>query len=226
MRNVIGATILLALFALIGTALVAFTFDSTKERIAQNERDAILRSIHSIIPASKYDNDVFKDTIEAPPSPLLGNHKPTTIYRARKAGRPVAVAFPATAPDGYNGAIKLLVGIYYDGTLAGVRVISENETPGLGDQIELDRTNWILAFTGKSLHNPDDRGWAVKKDGGTFDQFTGATITPRAVVKAVHKALIYFHEHRGELFPKAAKKSAADGEHQTHEPAAEPAETH
>ncbi|MEJ2344310.1 MAG: electron transport complex subunit RsxG [Gammaproteobacteria bacterium] len=225
MRNVIGATILLALFALIGTALVAFTFDSTKARIAQNERDAILHSIHSIIPTSKYDNDIFTDTIDAPPSPLLGSSKPTTIYRARKDGRPVAVAFPTTAPDGYNGAIKLLVGIYYDGTLAGVRVISENETPGLGDQIELDRTHWILAFTGRSLHNPDSKGWAVKKDGGVFDQFTGATITPRAVVKAVHKALIYFHEHRDKLFPKAAKK-AKEREQETHEPAAKPADAH
>ncbi len=203
MKNVIGATILLAVFAIAGTGLVAFTQDRTADRIAQNEREALLRNLNEVVPKSSYDNDIFHDTTAVTAPTLLGSRKPVTVYRARKDGRPVAVALTAIAPDGYNGDIKLLVGIRYDGTLSGVRAIAENETPGLGDSIETDRTDWILGFNGKSLSNPGEKGWAVKKDGGVFDQFTGATITPRAVVKAVHRALLYFKDHRDQLFAVA-----------------------
>jgi electron transport complex protein RnfG len=199
-RNVVAATVLLAVFAIIGTGLVAFTFQQTEPRIRQNEREELLRNLHQIIPPQSHDNNIFKDTTEVVAPQMLGTSEPVTVYRARKDGKPVAVAFTPIAPDGYNGAIKLLVGIKYDGTLAGVRVISQHETPGLGDGIETDRSNWILGFAGKSLGNPPLRRWAVKKDGGVFDQFTGATITPRAVVKAVRKSLLYFRAHRDELF--------------------------
>lgn len=213
LRTIVWPTIMLTLFAIVGTALVAFTFSSTKSRIAENQRQALLHSIDAIIPASMYNNRIFDDTARIPPSKLLSTNKPVTAYRARKNGRPVAVAFPVIAPDGYNGAIKLLVGVRYDGTLAGVRVITENETPGLGDQIEADRSNWILGFSGKSLDNPDAKGWAVKKDGGIFDQFTGATITPRAVVKAVHHALLYYRGHRQFLFAAGAGHGGTGAKH-------------
>lgn len=200
MKNIVGATVLLALFAVVGTGLVAFTHDGTAARIAENERQALLRNLNEVIPKSSYDNDIFQDTTEVTAPKLLGIKGAVTAYRARKDSRPVAVALTVVAPDGYNGDIKLLVGINYDGTLSGVRAIAESETPGLGDAIETDRSDWILHFAGKSLSNPDQKGWAVKKDGGSFDQFTGATITPRAVVKAVHRALLYFKDHRDALF--------------------------
>jgi electron transport complex protein RnfG len=127
-----------------------------------------------------------------------------TLYRAYRNGRPVAVLGTPVAPDGYSGSIRLLIGLYADGTLAGVRVLAHRETPGLGDFIEASRSDWILGFAGKSLHDPTASGWAVRKDGGVFDQFTGATITPRAVVKAVHRFLIYYEQQRERLFTPSA----------------------
>jgi electron transport complex protein RnfG len=191
---------LLGLFAVIGTALIAYTYDNTAARIADNEREYLLRSIHALIPASQIDNDMYTDTIAVTSPEFLGTHDPVPVYRARKDGKPVALALEPVAPDGYSGDIKLLVAIAYNGSLLGVRVISHKETPGLGDSIEIDRSNWITSFNGRTLADPGDKGWHVKKDGGVFDQFTGATISPRAVVKAVHKSLEYYAEHRDALF--------------------------
>ena len=132
--------------------------------------------------------------------PALGHRKDTQAYLASLNGEPAAIIMQANAPDGYSGTISMLIGIMADGTLSGVRVIQHKETPGLGDAIELAKSAWITQFNGKSLNNPSERGWAVKKDHGDFDQFAGATITPRAVVAAVHKALTYFDQHHTELF--------------------------
>jgi len=198
--NIITSTILLALFAIVGTGLVAYTFENTEDRIKLNEKNALLRSLHALIPPEKHDNDIFHDTVQVTMPALLGTSDLITVYRARNKEESIAVAFTAIAPNGYSGAIKLLIGIHYDGTLAGVRIVSHRETPGLGDAIEETRSDWVLSFSGKSLKNPDRSGWKVKKDGGVFDQFTGATITPRAIVKAVHKALIYYNQERDKLF--------------------------
>ncbi len=203
------AGIVLGVFAIAGTALVVGTHEVTKARIAANEQAAMLDSLHQLIPARRYDNDVFHDSISVTDPQLLGTPKPVRVFRVTKAGEPVAAVLTPVAPDGYNGAIHLLVAIYYDGTLAGVRVISENETPGLGDKIEIDKTTWALKFTGKSLTDPKPDRWAVKRDGGVFDQFTGATISPRAVVKAVKDCLIYFKQHRDELFSKPSEPAEA-----------------
>ena len=202
-RPVFISAVFLLLFAVIGSGLVAFTFDSTEERIAENQRRALLKSLNELVPVDRYDNDIFSDILLVRDPELLGSEEPVPVYRARKGGWPVAAVLAAVAPDGYNGSIRLLVAINLDGTLAGVRVVQHRETPGLGDGIEADRSDWILGFAGKSLTNPDKKGWRVKRDGGSFDQFTGATITPRAVVKAVHKALLYFQLHRQKLFEKA-----------------------
>lgn len=201
-RTILMSTLILTLFAVIGVGLVAFTYDNTRERIAANEKATLLRSLHNIISPKTHDNDIFSDTIEIYDPQLLGSDKPVTVYRARMQGKPVAAVLSPIAPNGYNGAIKLLVGIRYDGTLAGVYVVSHHETPGLGDKIEEDRSDWILGFAGHSLNNPDEKGWHVKRDGGIFDQFTGATITPRAVVKAVRNSLIYYQQHRDALFAR------------------------
>jgi len=191
---------LLAAFALAGTALVASMHDVTEVRIADNERATLLRTLNAIIPRKLYNNDITNDIKLVTSREWLGAKKAVTVYRARRNGQPVAVVLTPFAPDGYNGAIHLLVAIRLDGTLLGVRVLSHMETPGLGDAIDISRTSWVKSFDGRSLGNPDELGWHVVKDGGIFDQFTGATISPRAVVKAVHHSLIYYSKHRSELF--------------------------
>lgn len=202
---------LLGAFAIVCTALIAYTYDNTAPRIADNEREFLLRSIHTLIPSTQHDNDIYTDTIAVTSPDLLGSRDPVPVYRARKNGEPVALAMTPLAPDGYSGTIKLLVAIAYDGSLLGVRVTSHKETPGLGDAIEITRSNWIAGFSGRSLNNPDEKGWHVKKDGGIFDQFTGATITPRAVVKAVHKSLEYYAAHRDELFAPSPSEATPHG---------------
>ena len=199
-KQVITTALLLMIFATIGAAIVGLTFDNTIDDIKHNEQLALLRKLNTILPASGYDNELLEDTLQLEPDKLLGTTEKSTAYRARKQGQPVAIVVPAIAPNGYNGPIHLLVGIYYDGTLAGVRVVKHRETPGLGDVVETRRSDWILGFSGKSLGNPETKKWKVKRDGGHFDQFTGATITPRAVVKAVHSALLYFGKHHKALF--------------------------
>ena len=199
-KHMSGAAIVLALFAVVGTGMVATTYEGTRERIAENERQALLDSLSTIVPAERMDNDIVTDLMSVTDPDMLGTPDPVPVYRARKEGKPVAAVLAPVAPDGYSGNIRLLVGINHDGTLAGVRVVAHKETPGLGDPIEAQKSDWILGFDGKSLSNPEESGWAVKKDGGIFDQFTGATITPRAVVGAVHRSLQYFNAHRDELF--------------------------
>lgn len=199
-RPVLVSSLFLFLFAVVGSGVVAYTHDRTAERIHDNERRALLKSLNEIIPSDRYDNDIFHDILYVHNRDLLGTDKPVPVYRARKNGWPVAAVLAPVAPDGYNGNIRLLVAINLDGTLAGVRVVQHRETPGLGDGIETSNSDWILGFKGKSLENPGKEGWKVKRDGGEFDQFTGATITPRAVVKAVHNALLYYQIHGHELF--------------------------
>jgi electron transport complex protein RnfG len=192
--------VILFLFAVIGTGLVAVTYDSTAERIAANERERLLRKLHVLVPPARHDNDLFADTLSVQDEVLLGTPGPVTVYRARRGDQPVALVMAPVAPDGYSGSIRLLVGINYDGTLTGVRVVTHRETPGLGDAIEEERSDWIYGFSGKSLENPPPSRWEVRKDGGDFDQLTGATITPRAIVGAVRRSLLYYREHREVLF--------------------------
>ncbi len=194
------AALILSGFAVVGTGLVAVTYTGTRDIIAEAQRKALEASLNQLVPADRYDNRVTEDRIEVVAPDWLGTDQPVTVYRARKNGQPVALFATPIAPDGYSGPIQLLVGVYADGTLAGARVLAHKETPGLGDGIDEKRSPWILAFAGKSLENPRPDGWKVKKDGGAFDQFTGATVTPRAVVKATRKFLEYVQTHREQLF--------------------------
>jgi len=196
---------LLFVFAIIGTGLVAFTYDQTRQRIEHNEQEAILRNLRTLIPPEIHNNDLLEDKITVYDRALLGTNGPVTVYRARYDDRLVAAVITPVAPDGYNGTIKLLVGIYWNGTLSGVRVVSHKETPGLGDDIDQDRSTWILGLTGRSLSNPEPEAWKVRRDGGIFDQFTGATISPRAVINAIRNCLTYFSNHRDELFAPAVQ---------------------
>jgi len=198
--NTLRAGALLAAFALAGGGLLALTYSGTRERIAENERAFTLRSLNEIVDTHRYDNDLFTDVVLVTDRELLGSKDPVSIYRARKDGKAVAAIIASRAPDGYNGTIKLLVGINVDGSLAGVRITGHRETPGLGDGIELERSNWVLDFDGHGLGHPAIEGWQVKRDGGDYDQFTGATITPRAVVRAVKNTLLYFDAHKNALF--------------------------
>ncbi len=211
MRHMLITAAFLSLFAIIGTGLVAMTFTNTEQRITDNERQALLASLHELVPLDLHDNELDEATLDLQDTELLGSKKPVVGYQATKYGHPVAVILAVTAPDGYNGDIKLLVAIDEFGLLLGVRVLNHKETPGLGDSIDRNRSNWIDNFNGYSLDNPGSLGWRVEKDGGIFDQFTGATITPRAVVKAVHKSLQYFDQHQDKLLtPIAQQGSAAD----------------
>jgi electron transport complex protein RnfG len=200
-KHMLRTAALLAIFALIGTGLVAFTFKATEQPIAESRRAALLRSLHALVPDHLHDNDIFSDVIQVSDT-RLGSDKPLRVFRARLKNKPVAVVMEAVAPDGYSGNIFLLIAIKHNGELLGVRVSQHRETPGLGDAIDEDRSDWIHGFAGRSLDNPSASGWRVRRDGGKFDQFTGATITPRAVVKAVFNALQYYRAQGDALYAK------------------------
>jgi Na+-translocating ferredoxin:NAD+ oxidoreductase subunit G len=192
--------VFLFLFTAIGTTIVALSYDLTKNQIADNQKQTLLKQLNALISTDLYDNDLLNDKIEITDKENLGTTMPVSFYRARKQNQPQAIVFMPVAPDGYGGSIQLLVGITIEGTLLGVRVVSHQETPGLGDLIEEKRSTWIYSFNGFSLEYPPLEKWNVKKDGGIFDQFTGATITPRAIVKAVKKSLVFFQNKRDILF--------------------------
>ncbi len=198
--HILRVGLILAGFAIGATSLVALTQSGTKQKIADNEKQTLLRAINAVVPANRYDNDVLNDTLVLPATEALHTTEDTIIYRARNQQQPAAVVLTAIAPNGYSGKIKLLIGIYADGSVSGVRVISHKETPGLGDKIDEKKANWVFKFNNRSLKNPAANRWSVKKDGGEFDQFTGATITPRAVVSAIKNALLYFEKNRDQLF--------------------------
>jgi len=208
---VLRSGVLLGLIALLGTTLLTGVNALTHERIIRQEQLRILQQLNELVPVTAYNNQLLEDRIDIDDAAFFRHPAPVTVYRARLDDRPVAVLMLITAPDGYNGDIRLLTGIDAGGTVLGVRVVSHRETPGLGDPIELEKSDWILGFTGRSLLEPRNSGWAVKRDGGEFDQFTGATISPRAVVKAVHNALLYFEANRQSLFETAATKADPDG---------------
>lgn len=202
-------SLLLAAFALLAAGGLALTNEGTKERIQQAERAAQQKALFEIVPRSRHDNDLLMDTLPIPQDywSTLGLKAGGDIHIARQQGQVVAMIIPAVAPDGYSGDIRMIVGVNRDGSIAGVRVLTHNETPGLGDKVDLKKDEWILSFNGTSLLTPAASEWAVKKDGGAFDQFTGATITPRAVVNQVRRVL-EFVEARGEKLSLFAQTDA------------------
>lgn len=201
-RQILISGMFLWLFAVAGTSFVAVTEYGTRAPILDNERRVLLRNLHALLPRQKLDNDIANDTLELPADALLGTEQVSLVYRARRQGEPVAAVFNSIAPNGYSGKIHLLVAVYVDGSIAGVRVVKHAETPGLGDAVEVRKSSWIHGFDGKSLSRPDRSGWQVKRDGGEFDQFTGATITPRAVVSAVRNTLLYYRKNADMIFQK------------------------
>lgn len=193
-------SLLLALFAVLTTGVIAGTWLGTQERIAEARRAAEQKALFEIVPPSRHDNDLLEDTVQVGPGDsLLRLREDKKIYVARQQGDVVAVILPVNAPDGYSGNIELIVGVNRDGSVAGVRALQHRETPGLGDKVDRKKSDWILDFEQRSLENPRPEQWAVRKDGGVFDAFTGATITPRAVVTAVKRSLEYFQANRARL---------------------------
>lgn len=198
-KNMLINAIFLGIFAIVGTAIVAFTYEKTKQRVADNKRQYKLRKLHELILPDLHDNDLDTDTISVN-DPLLARDTEMTIYRARKNKKPIAAIIECIAPDGYSGKIRLLVAVNINGTLAGVRVAEHLETPGLGDAIDATKSDWIDVFKGRSITDPKPQQWKVRRDGGEFDQITSATITSRAVVKATRNVLQYFAANQETLF--------------------------
>ena len=197
--------IVLAIFALITAIILASTDSLTRDKIAESERQAAQRKLLEIIPIERHDNDLLMDVQPIPQRfwAKLGLKKGGDIHIARRDGMPVAAVIPAITPDGYSGNIAMIIGINFDDTIAGVRVTEHRETPGLGDKVDLKKSDWILDFNGKSLVNPEASAWDVKKNGGAYDQFTGATITPRAVINQIVATLEYFSQDRERLLNQA-----------------------
>lgn len=205
-QSITRNSILLGLFAVCTTLLIAGTYLLTKDKIAEQKRAAEERALLEIVPRERHDNSMLDDRLPVGPAAAgLGLQEEKQIYLARKNDSVVAVIIPVIAPDGYTGDIEMIVGVNRDGSVAGVRVLAHRETPGLGDKVDLKKSDWVLGFDGRSLDDPAIDGWAVKKDKGVFDQFTGATITPRAVVAATHRALQFARAHRDSLFGDGAK---------------------
>lgn len=210
-RTVAQAAAALGGCALLSLLLLAGTETLTRERIAaaraQAERDALAM----VLPAGNYDNDPLADRITVVAPRWLGSDRPLSVWRARRDGAPAALVLEAVARDGYAGPIELRIGVDAAGRITGVRVVAHQETPGLGDAIDAARSDWILGFAGRALGQPSADRWTVRRDGGEFDQFAGATITPRAVVRAVRRTLEYVQVHGPAL------QAAANGARLSHD---------
>jgi Na+-translocating ferredoxin:NAD+ oxidoreductase subunit G len=202
-RRALHAAVVLTVVAVTAVALVSVVHDRSEPRIEASRRAQQLAQLTTVLGDLAFDNDPLTDTVQLHDPELLGSDEPLAAHRVRRADTTVAVLLNVVAPDGYAGPIRLLVAVDGAGRVLGVRALEHRETPGLGDLIESRRSDWIDDFGGRSLGDPPTNRWAVRRDGGDFDQFTGATVTPRAVVGAVRKALIYVGRHRDELFASA-----------------------
>ena len=203
-QSVAKTGLTLAFIAAICTALVAATYQLTAERIAANEKALLEQSLAPALSGIFYEGSVSESRVVIPPPHDLPGSDAAIIYRVFADEEPVAALFVVSARDGFSGPIRILLGIKYDGTVTGVRILQHRETPGLGDRIESTRSDWVLQFDGRSMGDPVVTGWAIKNDGGEFDQLTGASVTPRAVIKAIRDTMIYFDEHRDAVFAMAA----------------------
>lgn len=187
---------IMTLFGLIFSAFLGYFFETTSPIIQKSEAEAKRKLLLELVSNEVYDNDIEKDFIEIQPNILLKNKKPTQLYLVKDNNMNKAVILEVRAPDGYSGDIFLLVAINKNAEIINTRVIKHQETPGLGDYIDKEKTNWIDIFQSKSFKTTQEKKWAVKKDQGEFDYMTGATITPRAVINALYNALKYFEENK------------------------------
>jgi electron transport complex protein RnfG len=206
--TVIKTGMTLALIAAVCTTLVAATYQSTKDRIAANEKALLEQSLQPALAGVFYDSSVSESRlILRAPHELPGNDA-AIIYRVFAEKKPVAALFAVTARDGFSGPIRILLGVDISGKVTGVRILQHRETPGLGDKIESARSDWVFQFDGRAIGNPVLTAWAIKDDGGDFDQLTGASVTPRAVINAVRDTLVYFDANRDEIFSLPATEES------------------
>ncbi len=192
--------ITLAIIAAFCTAIVALTWQLTAERIETNKKEWLERSLQPALAGLFFDSPVTESMLTIPPPHGLPGSEAAIIYRVYAGIEPVAALFVVSARDGYAGPIRLLIGIAMDGNVTGVRVLEHRETPGLGDRIDLTKSDWVLQFDGHSLRNPEPARWAIRGDGGDFDQLTGASVSPRAVINAIRETLAYFEANRVAVF--------------------------
>ncbi|MEJ6559028.1 MAG: electron transport complex subunit RsxG [Candidatus Thioglobus sp.] len=190
-KAILKSGMLLLIFTMVSVLFVSLTQDTTQEKIQYNEEQLLIKRLAELV--SNYDNDILKEKYDQVLM-LHGIKQTIGIYPAKRNGQTFAYLVEHTYPNGYNGSIRLLTGISVDETLLGVRVVAHKETPGLGDKIETRKSDWIKQFTGLSLSNPTQDNWKVKRDGGVFEAFTGATITPRAIVTASYQVLELFNK--------------------------------
>ncbi len=200
MNSVVKSGITLAVIAGLCTALVALTYTATAARIEANEQAWLERSLQPALSGLFFDSGVTESMMTIPPPHDLPGSEAAIVYRVYAEDTPVAALFVVSARDGYAGPIRILVGIDVGGAVTGVHVLEHRETPGLGDRVESGKSDWVHQFDGRSLVDPSPSGWAIKRDGGQFDQLTGASVTPRAIVKAIRDTLLYFEAHREEVF--------------------------
>ncbi len=194
----------LAGIAAICTAAVATTYQLTRDRIAANEQALLEQSLEPALSGIVFDSSITESMLIIPAPHQLPGNDDAIVYRVYAGSAPAAALFAVTARDGYAGPIRILLGIAYDGTVSGVRILEHRETPGLGDKIESSRSDWVFQFEGRSLGDPPVDGWAIRRDGGQFDQLSGASVTPRAVLGAIQQTLIYFEANREEIFSAPA----------------------
>ncbi|KOR32552.1 hypothetical protein TI05_06550 [Achromatium sp. WMS3] len=203
-NKLLHSALLLGTFTLVCIGFVAMVHQITQPLINKNSYNYLLKRLEELVPADLVDNDIVNDildsiAIDSNAKKWLGKSS-NRIYRGRKQGKPVAAIINTFIPHGYGGPIQLLVAVQHDGILRGVRVLSHKETPGLGDRIEETKSPWILSFTGKSLQNPPRQSWQVQKDGGEFDQLTGATITSRVMIRAIRDTLIFAEHYKSDIY--------------------------
>lgn len=196
----------LAAIAAICTAMVALTYRLTADRIVANEQALLERSLEPVLSGLLFDSGVTESKIIIPPPHALPGSEAAIIYRVFAEGEPVAALFIVSARDGYAGAIKVLVGVDMRGIVTGVDILEHRETPGLGDRVESSKSDWVRQFAGRSLSDPEQSAWSIKRDGGDFDQLTGASVTPRAIVKAIYETLVYFSANQKNLFDATAEQ--------------------
>ena len=205
MNRVTKTGLTLAVIASVCAAGVTATWRLTAAQIDANRRAFLEASLSPALGDVEFDTGITDDILAIDAPHGLPGNDPALIYRVYRDGVPAAALFAVTARNGYAGSIRVLVGVDADGVLTGIRILEHNETPGLGDKIESSRSDWVQQFPGRSLANTDPEGWAIRADGGSFDQLTGATVTPRAVVGAVRDTLLYFDAQRTTVFAPQSK---------------------
>lgn len=215
----VRTAVILFVFVIVFTGVLAGAYLWTKPALEASAAEEKMKLVNEVLPPGSYDNDLLADAITLAAEPLLGIDDSSQLYRARRQGAPVAAVFEAVAPDGYSGRIRLLIAAAHDGRILGVRVIQHKETPGLGDYIEPKKDKnkerpWISQFTGLSYQSLAAPAWRVKKDGGHFDYLAGATVTPRAIVKAVAKAARFAADRRALIYGEESTAGAAGAENQ------------